>query len=290
MNTSSSYSDIRYVQQPVVSARSTAGLLRVLIVEDETLARQRLERLVAAVPAFDLVASCGDGDAALQALQRGGIDIALLDVAIPGPDGIALATLAQGQGIACVFTTASSDRAVDAFAIEAVDFLIKPFTRERLDLALQRARARILSRNAVALTQRMRSLLEQPGETIAEAPIAPSTDADPGRGRFLVRHDGRMSLVREAQIEWIEADVKHCLLHLGNKVLRAAESFSAVLSNVSSEQFLQVNRSAAINTERVRELQELFKGDVSIVMASGTEISISRRFRARVLARLGTRV
>src|SRR5688572_18293730 len=123
MKLSNMYSEANPRPQSRAMARGDARLLRVLIVEDEALARQRLERLIAAVASLDLVASCGDGDAALRVLERGGIDIALLDVAIPGPDGVALATHAQAQGVACVFTTASSDRAVDAFAIEAVDFL-----------------------------------------------------------------------------------------------------------------------------------------------------------------------
>lgn len=263
--------------------------LRVMIVEDESLARQRLERLITAMPQLQLVASCGDGDSALQALAADPVDVALLDVAIPGPDGLQIGQRAFERGIACIYTTASSERAVDAFAIEAVDFLVKPFSRERLQLALQRARDRIDNRLARALNLRMRSLLDAGNERVDEvpAPAIASNESEAGRGRFLVRHDGRMSLIREAQIEWIEADAKYCLLHLGHKVLRAAESFSTVLGNVSPELFLQVNRSAAINTDRIREVQELFKGNVSILMASGTEISVSRRFRTRALAQLG---
>ncbi len=266
-----------------------APSLRVLIVEDEPLARQRLERLVAALAGCEVAAVCGDGDSAIERIDRGGIDVALLDVSLPGPDGLSIGVHAAARGVLCVFTTASLERAADAFAIHAVDFLVKPFARERLELAMHRAAERMSSVQALSLARRMRDLLVQPSPLRAEASATPG-DLAGGRGRFLVRHDGRMSLVREAQIEWIEADAKYSLLHLGHKVLRAAESFSAVLANTTPGLFLQVNRSAAVNTDRIREVQELFKGNVSVVMNGGTEISVSRRCRARVLATLGAAV
>lgn len=268
--------------------------LRVLVVEDEPLARQRLERLVALDPGREVVAVCGDGHAAIEAIDRGDIDIALLDVSLPGPDGLSIGAHAAARGVLCIFTTASLERAAEAFAINAVDFLVKPFARERLEVAMARAAERLASQQALSLAQRMRDLLVQPQATPQQrsepVPLAASGDLAPGRGRFLVRHDGRMSLVREAQIEWIEADAKYTLLHLGHKVLRAAEGFSAVLANTTPGLFLQVNRSAAINTDRIREVQELFKGNVGIVMNGGTEIPVSRRCRARVLATLGAKV
>ena len=274
---------------PMAAARP----LRVLVVEDEPLARQRLERLVSADPARELVAVCGDGHGAIEMIDRGGIDVALLDVSLPGPDGLSIGAHAAARGVLCIFTTASLERAAEAFAINAVDFLVKPFARERLETAMARAAERLASQQALSLAQRMRDLLVQP-QAAAPQPRQESApamgDLAPGRGRFLVRHDGRMSLVREAQIEWIEADAKYTLLHLGHKVLRAAEGFSAVLANTTPGLFLQVTRSAAINTDRIREVQELFKGNVGIVMNGGTEIAVSRRCRARVLATLGAKV
>jgi two-component system LytT family response regulator len=273
---------------PVAAARP----LRVLVVEDEPLARQRLERLVSADPGRELVAVCGDGHGAIETIDRGGIDVALLDVSLPGPDGLSIGAHAAARGVLCIFTTASLERAAEAFAINAVDFLVKPFARERLETAMARAAERLASQQALSLAQRMRDLLVQPVAPPhpRQESVSVTGDLAPGRGRFLVRHDGRMSLVREAQIEWIEADAKYTLLHLGHKVLRAAEGFSAVLANTTPGLFLQVNRSAAINTDRIREVQELFKGNVGIVMNGGTEIAVSRRCRARVLATLGAKV
>ena len=274
-----------------IASGALHALLRVLIVEDEPLARQRLERLVHDMPGLDLVASCGDGDAALAWLEREHIDIALLDIAIPGIDGLGLGAQAMARGIACIYTTASSDRAAEAFGVEAVDFLVKPFARERLELACLRARSRIVGRDALSLTARLRQLLDPAQPPSREAPPpAPLAPGGVGHGRFLVRHDGRMTLVREAQIDWIKADGKQCLLHLPGKVMRAGEGFCAVIANLSPSLFLQVSRSVAVNTDRIREIHELFKGNVSILMAGGEEIAVSRRLRCRVLARLGARV
>lgn len=266
-------------------------VLRVLIVEDEQLARQRLERLVHDLPGLDLVASCGDGDSALAWLDREHIDIALLDIAMPGVDGLGLGAHAMARGIACIYTTANSNRAAEAFGVEAVDFLVKPFARDRLETAFLRARSRIVARDALSLTARMRQLLDPALPPSRDAPMtAPATSEGAGHGRFLVRHDGRMTLIREAQIDWIQADGKQCLLHLPGKTMRAGEGFSAVLGNLSPSLFLQVSRSVAVNTDRIREIHELFKGNVSILMAGGQEIAVSRRLRGRVLARLGARV
>lgn len=279
---------------PAAPAAATRSLLKVLIVEDEPGARNRLCRLLSPLAGIEVAAVCGDGDAALEVLAAERVDIAVLDIAVPGADGMLLGARALSLGIVCVFTTASCERAVDAFAIEAADFLVKPFSGERLLQAMHRAQKRVVAGTALRLTDQLRSLLDS--ATSMERPSAglsgpePAPGAGPGYGRFLVRNDGRMTLVRESQIEWIEADGKSTLLHLGGRVLRAADSFSSVLSNVSDSLFLQVNRSAAINTDRIREVHELFKGNVSIAMNCGTEIPVSRRFRTQVLARLGARV
>lgn len=274
-----------------IASGAPHSMLRVLIVEDERLARQRLERLVHDTPGLDLVASCEDGDAALACLERERIDVALLDIAMPGVDGLSLGAHAMTRGIACIYTTASSHRAAEAFGVEAVDFLVKPFARERLELAFLRARSRIVARDALSLTARMRQLLDPALPPVRDAPAtAPAASDGAGHGRFLVRHDGRMTLVRETQIDWVEADGKQCLLHLPGKVMRAGEGFSAVVGNLSPSLFLQVSRSVAVNTDRIREIHELFKGNVSILMAGGEEIAVSRRLRGRVLARLGARV
>lgn len=267
---------------------ATGAALRVLIAEDEFLARQRLERLVQDMPGLELAYSCSDGDSARRWMESEDIDIALLDISMPGLDGLSLGAFAMARGIACIYTTASSDRAVDAFGVEAVDFLVKPFPRERLELAFQRARGRIVGRNAMSLTARLRHLLD-PAARATPAPVAtPSESA--GHGRFLVRHQGRMTLVRETQIDWVEADGKQCVLHLQGKTMRAGEGFSAVLGNLSPSLFVQVSRSVAVNTDRIREIHEMFKGNVTILMAGGEEIAVSRRLRSRVLARLGARV
>lgn len=253
---------------------------RILIAEDEDLARERLARMIQAHADFELVAVCRNGHQAQAALDSGGIDIALLDIQMPGKDGLAvLGNLDDALAPLVIFTTAHPRYAVDAFAGRAVDYLLKPFDKTRLDQALDTARERLRGREAMALSDRIRSVIGA-----ADTPAAtPATR----HAHIAVREEGRVRLVQHAQIEWVAAMGRHCVLHCASERHIVDGPLAALATDLRESGFVQVSRSALANIEQIRELQEMFKGNLVAVMRSGAKIAVSRRYRGRVLGRLG---
>lgn len=254
--------------------------LGVLVVEDEELARERLGRLVAEHADYALVGACGNCDDALRMIDRGGVDILLLDIQMPGISGMEFSARLNAEGRdapVVVFVTAFKRYALDAFHVRAADYLLKPFDRERLDEALAVARERWRGRDAITLAEKIQSVVGESGRA-AEAKAEP--------GRFVVRDNGRYLIVRNDQVDWIEADGRDCVLHCGSRQHRVDGPLADLAARLCADRFVQVSRSSLVNIDSIAELQEMFKGDLVAVMKSGQEVPVSRRFRSHVLDRL----
>ena len=261
---------------------------RVLVVEDEDLARDRLARLVGEQPEFELAGVCRNGAEALVALNAGDIEIALLDIEMPGLSGmdvLARASVPGTQPPLVIFITAHPRFAVDAFAGEAVDYVLKPFDGSRLVKALRVAWVRLQARQAISITTRIRSMMDGAANAAVQVPRA---DDSAIPGRLVVREQGRLHILRDDQIDWIEAEGRHCILHCANAQHRIDGPLTSLGARLRENCFVQVSRSVLVNVDRIRELQEMFKGNLVAVMKGGAEVAISRRFRTRVLMRLGS--
>ena len=257
--------------------------LGVLVVEDEELARERLARLVAETTDFELIAACGNCDDATRVIDDGNVDIVLLDIQMPGVNGVDFsARLAENAATApvIVFVTAYKRYAFDAFKVHAADYLLKPFDRERLEQALGVARERLRARDAIALADRLQSVVG------VAAASRTALEAKVESGRFVVRDNGRFLIVRNQEVDWIEADGRDCVLHCGSRNHRVDGPLAELAARLCSDRFVQVSRSSLINIDAIAELQEMFKGDLVAVMKSGQEVPVSRRFRTQVMDRL----
>ena len=254
--------------------------MRVMVVEDEPLARERLANLLRARAGVELVACCASGEEALIALDGIAVDLLLLDIEMPGIDGITLLRRAA-RDVLAILTTAHARFALDAFDHAAIDYLLKPFDGARLDQALARARERLDARAAMRATERIRHALQDlPG-----ARDAPAQAAEPPR--LMVREQGRTKFVRLEQIDWIEADGHLCRLHCGATSYAIDGPLARWTQRLPRQRFVLVNRSALVNIERIVELQELFKGNAVALLRNGAEVPVSRRQRAALLERLG---
>ena len=255
--------------------------LNVLVVEDEELARERLARLIRERPGLVLVGACRNCDEAEHLLATQRIDLALLDIQMPGTSGMRFSERLRELGAAApvvVFVTAHRRYACDAFEMQAADYLLKPFDRPRLERALETARSRVEARDTQALAARTASS----GEPTMVA------EQKPASGRVLVRDNGRILIVRNEQIDWIEADGRECILYCGSKVYRVGGPFASFVARLDGERFVQVSRSSVINIDSIAQLQEMFKGDLVAVMRGGHEVHVSRRFRSGVMDRLAS--
>jgi two-component system, LytTR family, response regulator len=233
-------------------------VIRVLVVEDEPLAVRRLRRLLKVERDVKVVGACGDVPAARREIAALGPDLLLLDVQLPGSDGLALLDgLPAARRPAVIFVTAYERYAVPAFDHQAVDYLLKPIEPERFRLAIARARRHLERRDTAA------------------APAAPLS-------RLLVRERGRAFFVRIEEVDWFEAQGNYVRVHAGRASHRLRTSIGALEPQLDPRHFRRINRSQIVALDRVRELQPWFHGDGLVILTNGARLRLSRRYRDRV--------
>ncbi len=245
--------------------------LKVLIADDEPLARERVRALLRSEPEIEIVAECGNGPDAIAAMRTHKPDVAFLDMQMPGADGLQVAgALPPAERPAIVFVTAHDRFALDAFGVRATDYLLKPFDQERFQQALKRAVDDVKARRAGDLNARLETLL-------AEAVPAKKPE------RLAFKADGRVVFVRPADIVWVEAADNYVLLHLLDAPrLMLRDTLSALEERLGSTDFARVNRSALVRLEQIKELQPTLHGDYAVVLRDGTRIPLSRSYRGQL--------
>ena len=271
--------------------------MRVLIVDDELLARQRVRRLLQAEGDVEVVGEAADGHEAVAMIRAMAPDLVCLDVQMPGLDGFGVVRALDGGPVPLVlFITALDDQAQRAFEVHAVDYVLKPVEPERFRQAFARARQQqaqaAASQRLGALLESARRLTEPSAEADGlspHAPLRPATRvleaAQPAgsyTARLLVRQDGRMLFVKVAEIDWIEADRNYVRLHAGEAVHTIRERISVLGDSLDPRLFARIHRSTVVNLTRVRDLQPWFSGDAIVIMHDGTRLRLSRHYRDRV--------
>jgi two-component system, LytTR family, response regulator len=243
--------------------------VRVLIVDDEAVARRRIRRLLAAEPDVTVVGECADGASALKAITGDKPDIAFLDVQMPELDGFEVVqSVPPTQLPGVVFVTAFDRYALRAFDVQAIDYLLNPFTRERFRTALSRAVARLDSRshdNIAALLDHLRAARRYPT-------------------RVAVRGADRFIVIDWRDVDWVEAADNYVKLHVGAKEFLVRDTLAAVEKQLDPERFARIHRSVIVQLDRVAELQPASHGDVDVVLRGGTRLVLSRTWRERVHA------
>lgn len=260
--------------------------LRVLIADDEPLARQRLRRLIRREPEVEVVAECGDGPATVAGLRTHAPDLLFLDVQMPELDGFAVLRAIPADRLpVTIFVTAYDRYALQAFEARALDYLLKPYTEARFRAAFERARGAVLGPEP---GERARLLLLLEQIRLEQRDLrAVSAAEPPPADRLLVREEGRVRVLAASEVDWIEAARNTVRLHVGAAVHVLREPLSALETRLDPTRFARIHRSTVVNLERVTEILPWFSGDGMVVLRSGERLRVSRSFRERFEARLG---
>ncbi len=238
--------------------------IRTLIVDDEPLARERLRGFLQGEAACEVLGECGSGPEAIAAIRREAPDLVFLDMQMPGCDGLqVLAELPEGKRPAIVFATAYERFAVDAFDVAAVDYLLKPFDRERFQQAVRR----------------VQDFLQRSREPDA-APAPAATAAKPDR--ITVKADGRLVFLKPEEIVRVEAADNYVMLHLVSGRLMLRETMAAIEARLGTVHFARVNRSAIVHLDQIREIQPAQHGDYTVLLRDGTKLALSRSLRGQL--------
>jgi len=244
--------------------------IRVLIVDDEPPARAKVRRFAEADPDLEVVGEAASGTEAVAAVEDLAPALVFLDVQMPGMDGFATLEALAGSDLPhVVFATAYDEYAVRAFEVHAVDYLLKPFGPDRFARAMERAKERIRARQDGDLDRRLRQVL-------AEARPRPAP-----LDRILVPTGEKSILLQVERIDWIEAEQNYVRLHVGSTSYLARGTLAGLEERLDPGKFIRIHRSRIVNVDRVREIHPWSHGDQLLVLRDGTELLMSRRYRAR---------
>jgi len=253
--------------------------IRTLVVDDEPLARERLTSLLAAEPGIEVLGQCRDGEEAVRGIMDHTPDLVFLDVQMPAMNGFEVIEAVGSERMPLViFVTAYDQHALKAFQVRALDYVLKPFDRERFQEALQRARAQIQRDETGDLGRRLLALVKDLRRD------QPKTD------RLVVKSGGRLFFLRTDEIDWIEAAGNYVRLHVGTTSHLLRETMNAIEGRLDAEKFFRIHRSRIVNMERIQEMQPWLNGEYAVVLRTGTRLTLSRGYREKLQERLARTV
>jgi len=244
--------------------------IRAIIVDDMELARHRLVRQLAKHSDVEIVGQCANGQEAIDAIDAVEPDLVFLDVQMPELDGFGVVEKLQGKRVPeIIFVTAFDQFAIKAFDVHAADYLLKPFSPDRLEKALSRVRGRISDGahgEGLNVTALLRSLNRQ------------FERAKP----LIIRVDGSTLLLRQAEIDWIESAGNYVKVHAGKERYMVRETMADFAARLDAQNFVRVHRSVIVNVSRIREIRSPANGIQEIVLRDGQAVPMSRGFRQRL--------
>jgi len=234
--------------------------LRAVIVDDEPPARRKLARMLAEHPDVHIEGEASTGDEALEVLRRVRPHVAFLDVQMPGLDGFQVVeALGELEDTSVVFVTAFDEYAVKAFEVEAMDYLLKPVSDERLSAVLERLRRYHAERSSPQTSEFLK--------------------------RILVRGPRAAHFVSSTEIDWIEADRNYVVLHCGPKEHLVRSTLESFAQRLDPAEFIRISRSTMVRLDAIREVQPWTHGDYRIVLGDGKELALSRRYVSESIGR-----
>jgi len=260
--------------------------IRVLVVDDELLARERITDLLAHEPDVEIVGTADNGNTAVEAIRAKRPDLVFLDVQMPGKTGLDVVRDIGPEAMpATIFVTAFDQYALRAFDLAALDYLVKPFDDERFEQAFRRARQLINLREMGKLREQLLAILQQGSTERSDA--RPTTDATPYLERIAVEMRGKVRVVPVEQIDYITADGPYAELHTGERTHLIRETMHTLEERLDPRHFVRIQRSAIVRLQLVDTLLRGGGGDYEVQLKSGLRLPVSRSRREEVERRLG---
>lgn len=253
--------------------------LRAAVVDDEMLARQIIREMLAHDPEVEIVAECVNGSEAIDAIKNFKPDLLFLDIQMPEVAGFeVLESLIDTSLPKVIFVTAYDQYAIRAFDYHALDYLLKPFDRERFELAVARAKTQIQRERNGELDKRIRDLLN--------ALKSESKHVE----RLVIKNGGRVYFLEVDEIHWIEAEGNYVRLHTTGKSHLLREGIGTLEEQLDPKKFLRVHRSSIVRIDSIKELQPWFHGEYHIILHNGTKLTLSRNYRDQLQQVLGNNI
>ena len=243
--------------------------IRVLVVDDEPIAREGLVKLLAQDAELEMVGTCEDGDAAIEAIARLDPQLVFLDVQMPELDGFGVIRAIGAESMpAVIFVTAFDQHAVQAFDVAAVDYVLKPFDNARLADAVRRGKARVRA-------------ARPDGESAIDRLLRAADRRDEREQRdyprrIAIREAGRIRFVAVREIDWVEGADYYSRLHAGGRTYLLRETMTSLAARLDPSRFFRTHRSAIVNLERVREIQQSLRGEGTVVLTNGAKVRLAR--------------
>ena len=241
---------------------------RILVVDDEDLARQRVHSLLSPRSDFEVIGECSTGVEAVRAIRELQPDVVLLDVQMPELDGFDVISEIGAQNMPLViFATAFDEYAIDAFEVGAVDYLLKPVDEERFNRTLDRAARRLRQSADDTTVSQMSALLRRISSLTASS------------GRFAVKVHGKILFLDPAEIYWIQARDDIARVHLADSAYDVREPLSHLEARLPGNSFLRVHRSVIVNTSHIRAAEPFDQGDQMLILRNGKRLTTGRSYR-----------
>jgi two-component system LytT family response regulator len=249
--------------------------INVLIVDDEPLAREGIKQLLKEETDINVVGECGDGFAAIELVKKHFPDLIFLDIEMPEMDGFEiLQELPLDHNPAVIFVTAFNQYAVDAFTVNALDYLLKPIDPERFRIALEKARTNLRLHATTEINEKFYNLIR-----MLKAKEEPSK-------RLLIKTSKRIFFVEMKEIDWIEAAGDYVWVHTRGEKYIIRETMNDMERNLDPSCFIRIHRSTIVNIDRIKELQPHYRGDYVVMLRNGIKLTLGRTYREKVLSSL----
>lgn len=245
--------------------------IRIVIAGDKPSFREKTRRMLLQESEVEIVGECENGFETISCVERQSPDLIFLEIQMPDFDGFeVLGKIKTEKPPLIVFVSDSENFAAKAFEVCALDYLVKPFDKKRLQNALQKARARIENQRAGFLDAHLKNLLEK------------LVNENKYQNKIMLKTAKGVFFINTNEVDWIEAAGNYVKLHVKDSGHLLRETMNKIESKLNPDKFLRIHRSRLVNIDRIKELQPLFNGDYIVILDDGTELNLSRNYHDRL--------